>query len=215
MENIFDIIEKIRIIPIIKINNAESAVPLANALKEAGLRCAEITFRSSAAKDAIKLIKSNVPDFIVGAGTILTRDQIDSAMLSGADFFVSPGLDLNILEYCEAKNIPFLPGVVTPSEIQKALNHNIEILKFFPAEASGGVKTIDALYGPFPTVKFIPSGGINMVNISDYLSRPNIIACGGSWFVESDLINAGDFNEIRKNTCMVLRKIKTITEKIN
>lgn len=215
MDNIFNLIEEIGIIPVVKINNAESAIPLAHALKNAGLRFAEITFRSNAAKDAIRLIKINVPDFFVGAGTILSIDQIDLALNSGADFFVSPGLDVDILEYCKAKNIPFLPGVMTPSEIQKALNFNIEILKFFPAEAGGGVNTIDALYGPFPNVRFIPSGGINNDNILDYLSRPNIIACGGSWFVETDLIDAGDFNQIQTNTAMILKKIKKTNKKKN
>lgn len=208
MDNIFNLFDEVGIIPVVKINNAESAIPLANALKNAGLRFAEITFRSDAAKDAIRLIKSNVPDFIVGAGTVLSIEQIDLALTSGADFFVSPGLDIEILEYCVTKNITYLPGVMTPSEIQKALNYQIEILKFFPAEASGGIKTIDALYGPFPNVRFIPSGGINFDNIADYLSRPNIIACGGSWFVESDRIDAGDFDGIEKNTTMILQKIK-------
>ncbi len=194
--NIFRQIELEGIVPVIKIDDANDAIPLAKALVNGGLHCAEVTFRTSAAKEAISLITQNVPEILVGAGTVLTTEQVDQAMKAGAKFIVSPGLNENIVKYCQEHDYPILPGVCSPSEIEKGLALGLTKLKFFPAEPSGGLKMIKALAAPYTTVRFMPTGGINELNLTDYLSNDKIFACGGSWMVKSELIKNGAYDQI-------------------
>ena len=189
------------IVPVIAIENAEDAKPLAKALIEGGLPCAEVTFRTAAAKESIKQIAKAFPDMILGAGTVLTVDQVKAAVESGAKFIVSPGLNPKIVEYCIANNIPITPGVATPSEIEKAIEYGLEVVKFFPAEANGGLTFLKAISAPYKNITFIPTGGIDEKNLFSYLKFSRIHACGGSWMVKSDMISNKQFNEIKRLTC--------------
>ena len=193
-------IQQYGIVPVIRLEHAEDAAPLARALCEGGLPCAEVTFRTGEAAAAIKNMKTACPDMLVGAGTVLTVQQVENAVASGAEFIVSPGLNPDILKYCVEHNILILPGCANPSDIEQAIKFGIEVVKFFPAEAVGGVKAIKAMAAPYNQVKFMPTGGINPSNVNDYLSFERIIACGGTWMVPGDLIAAGDYNGIRKLT---------------
>jgi 2-dehydro-3-deoxyphosphogluconate aldolase/(4S)-4-hydroxy-2-oxoglutarate aldolase len=188
------------IVPVIAIENAEDAKPLAQALIEGGLPCAEVTFRTPAAKESIKQIAKAFPDMILGAGTVLTVDQVKAAVDSGAKFIVSPGLNPKVVEYCIANNIPITPGVATPSEIEQAIEYGLEVVKFFPAEANGGLAFLKAISAPYKNVKFIPTGGIDEKNLLSYLKFSRIHACGGSWMVKSDLISNKQFDEIKRLT---------------
>ncbi len=198
MEKIIQTIHNIGLVPVVKISKSDSSIPLANALIRGGIPCVEITFRTHEAQESIKLISEKVPEMLVGAGTILSIEQVDRAVSAGAKFIVSPGLDTTVVDYCIQNNILIIPGVNTPSDIQKALQYGIKTLKFFPAEASGGLHLIKALKGPFPNIRFIPSGGINETNIVEYLANPNIIACGGTWMVKDSLINERKFDQIEQ-----------------
>ena len=193
------IIEKLRelkIVPVIALDNAEDILPLADTLAKNGLPVAEITFRSEAATDAIRLLRANRPDFLIAAGTVLTAEQVMLARNSGADFVVTPGFNPKIVKLCQDLNFPITPGVNNPMAIETALEMGISAVKFFPAEASGGVKMIKALLGPYAQLQIMPTGGIGLHNIRDYLAIPNIVACGGSWFVEKKLIKAKNWAEI-------------------
>jgi 2-dehydro-3-deoxyphosphogluconate aldolase/(4S)-4-hydroxy-2-oxoglutarate aldolase len=184
------------IVPVVEIERAEDAIGLGKALLEGGLPCAEITFRTSAAEESIKRISTNHPEIIVGAGTILTIDQAQKANAAGARFIVSPGFNRKIVEWCLAHEMPVTPGVVTPTEIEMALDCGLTVLKFFPAEAMGGIATLKALAAPYTGVRFIPTGGINLDNLRSYLLHPKVHCCGGSWLVKSSLILSGKFDEI-------------------
>lgn len=188
------------IVPVVKIDDAVDAVPLAKALCEGGLPCAEVTFRTAAAKEAIKNMTTEFPEMLVGAGTVLTTKQVDDAVDAGAKFIVSPGLNPEVVKYCIERNIPVTPGCSNPSDVELALSLGLEIVKFFPAEACGGLPMIKAMSAPYTNVKFMPTGGINASNICEYLSFPKIIACGGSWMVKDSLIKAGKFDEITRLT---------------
>jgi 2-dehydro-3-deoxyphosphogluconate aldolase/(4S)-4-hydroxy-2-oxoglutarate aldolase len=188
------------IIPVVAIDNAAHALPLARALGEGGLHCIEITFRTAAAAEALAAIAHKVPTMLAGAGTVLTIEQAKLAKASGARFIVSPGLNRKVVEYCLAEGIPVTPGVATPSDVEAALDLGLEVVKFFPAEAAGGVKFLNALSAPYRSVRFIPTGGIDETNILSYLKLPRVVACGGSWMVKPELINAGKFDEIRALT---------------
>lgn len=193
------IIEKLRqlkVVPVIALDYAEDILPLADTLDKNGLPVAEITFRSEAAADAIRLLRANRPDFLIAAGTVLTAEQVMLARNSGADFVVTPGFNPKIVKLCQDLNFPITPGVNNPMAIETALEMGISAVKFFPAEASGGVKMIKALLGPYAQLQIIPTGGIGLHNIKDYLAIPNIVACGGSWFVEKKLIKAKNWAEI-------------------
>ena len=194
--NVLERMGEVGLIPVITIKDAEDAIPLAKALKAGGLPVAEITFRTEAAEKSIRRIADEVPEMMVGAGTVLTVDQAKRAVAAGAKFIVAPGFNDAVVDYCIENNIPITPGVNTASEIERALRRGLEVLKFFPSEASGGVKTIKALAGPYPTVKFYPTGGIGPDNIAEYLSYEHVFTCGGSWMAKSDLIAAGRFDEI-------------------
>ncbi len=185
--------KKLGIIPVVKIDDAKDAVPLAKALIDGGLPVAEVTFRTEAAGAAIKAMSEAYPDMLVGAGTVLTTEQVDAAVAAGARFIVSPGLNPKVVTYCQQKNVPIVPGVNNPSQIEQALELGLEVVKFFPAEASGGLAMIKAMAAPYGKLMFMPTGGISAGNLKSYLDFNKILACGGSWMVKSDMINAGDF----------------------
>lgn len=188
------------IVPVMKIDTVETAIPLAEALINAGLPVAEVTFRTAQAEESIKRIVKAYPEMLVGAGTVLSIEQADKAAKAGAKFIVTPGFNPKVVSYCISNKITVIPGTSTPSDMEKALEMGLEVVKFFPAEQSGGVEYLKAVGGPYTTLKFIPTGGINEKNLNTYLSQKNVVACGGSWMVKSDLIDTGDFESIRKIT---------------
>lgn len=196
MHKVLSELGKIGIVPVIKIDDVEKASPLARALAAGGIPCAEITFRTAEAQEAIGRIASEVPGTLLGAGTVLSIEQVDRAVSSGAQFIVSPGFNPKVVAYCVQKGIPIVPGCITPSEIEQALEHGIDVVKFFPAEQAGGLEYIKAIAAPYSNVRFIPTGGINAQNIGRYLSFEKILACGGSWMAPAELINSGDFEKI-------------------
>jgi len=196
----FEQLRKIGIIPVAVLDDANDADALADALCDGGLPCAEVTFRTSAAEETIRIMAKNYPEMLVGAGTVLTREQVDRAVGAGAKFIVAPGLNPDTVRYCMEKGIPVVPGVQTPSEIEQGLAFGLNVLKFFPAEPAGGLKMIKAIAAPYTTVSFMPTGGISAANVRDYLAYDRIIACGGSWMVKKDLVNSGDFAKIKELT---------------
>lgn len=198
MSEVLQTLGKLGVVPVVAIERAGDATALGRALVDGGLPCAEITFRTAAAEEAIRRIATGYPDILVGAGTVLSREQAERAVAAGARFIVSPGFDPEVVDWCVAHDIPVTPGVVTPTEVNMALAKGLNLLKFFPAEAMGGIKVLKAIGGPYRTVKFIPTGGINPNNLADYLSLPLVHACGGSWLVKRDLISAGEFAEITR-----------------
>lgn len=200
MNQILEKIQKIGIVPVVKIDKASDAAPLAKALCNGGLPCAEVTFRTEAAAEAIKEMKKAVPTMCVGAGTVLTIDQADAATAAGAEFIVSPGFNPKVVQYCIQQKMPVTPGISTPSEIEQAMELGLEVVKFFPAEQSGGLDKIKAMSAPYTNMKFMPTGGINPENLTTYLNFPKIIACGGSWMVPGELINAGEWDKIETLT---------------
>jgi|BioPla2DNA2_1021312.scaffolds.fasta_scaffold05909_4 2-dehydro-3-deoxyphosphogluconate aldolase/(4S)-4-hydroxy-2-oxoglutarate aldolase len=200
MHPVLEQIQKIGIVPVVVIDDAKDAIPLAKALCEGGLPCAEVTFRTAAAKEAIHKISQEFPEMLVGAGTVLTTEQVDAAVEAGAKFIVSPGFNPKIVKYCLDKGVPITPGTSSPSDIEQALELGLEVVKFFPAEAAGGLSMIKAMSAPYTGIKFMPTGGINMKNLLSYLDFPKIIACGGSWMVSKDMIAAGEFDKIKAMT---------------
>ncbi|MCL2056832.1 MAG: bifunctional 4-hydroxy-2-oxoglutarate aldolase/2-dehydro-3-deoxy-phosphogluconate aldolase [Oscillospiraceae bacterium] len=198
MHPVLEQISKIAIVPVIKIDDVEKAVPLAKALAAGGIPCAEITFRTAEGEEAIRRIAKELPDILLGAGTVLTKAQVDKAIDAGAKFIVSPGLNPEVVAYCAEKGIPITPGCANPSDIEQALAFGLEVVKFFPAEQAGGLDYIKAVSAPYPSLKFMPTGGINAANITKYLAFEKILACGGSWMVPADLISAGKFDEITR-----------------
>ncbi len=196
MNDVLKRLSQMGIIPVVKIDDVEKAVPLAKALHEGGLSCVEITFRTAQAAEAIKRITTSLPEILVGAGTVLTTQQVDSAIEAGAKFIVSPGLNPEVVKYCIQQHIPVTPGCSNPSDIEMAISLGLDVVKFFPAEAMGGVKVIKAISAPYSGIKFIPTGGINEKNLNDYLSCSSVLACGGSWMVDEVLIKSGDFDRI-------------------
>lgn len=185
------------VVPVVVLNDADDAIPLADALIKGGLPCAEVTFRTDAAEESIRRICESFPDMLVGAGTVLTTKQVERAYKAGAKFIVSPGFDPEIIDYCISIGLPELPGCITPSEIAQAVKRGLKVVKFFPAEQSGGVAMIKAMAAPYSMVKFMPTGGISTKNLADYLSCDKILCCGGSWMVKEDLIKSGSFDKIR------------------
>ena len=198
MHEIIARLGELRVIPLVTLERAEDAMPLADALIEGGLPCAEVTFRTQEAVKAIDIMcKRN--DLLVGAGTVLSVDQVKAALDAGARFMISPGLNPKVVSYCVENDIPITPGICTPSDIEAALEFGLDVLKFFPAQPFGGLETVKALSGPYTAVKFIPTGGINTQNLTEYLNFPKVIACGGTWIASSSLILAGKFSEISRN----------------
>jgi 2-dehydro-3-deoxyphosphogluconate aldolase/(4S)-4-hydroxy-2-oxoglutarate aldolase len=196
MNAILEKLGKIGIVPVIKIDDVEKAVPLVKALAAGGIPCAEITFRTAQGEEAIRRVAAEAPEVLVGAGTVLTTDQVDRAINAGAQFIVSPGLNPKVVACCLQKGIPVTPGCANPSDIEQALEFGLEVVKFFPAEQAGGLEYIKAVSAPYPGLKFIPTGGINADNIARYIAFEKVIACGSSWIASADLINAGEFEKI-------------------
>ena len=201
-------LHQLKVVPVIALDHAEAIFPLADILAQNGLPVAEITFRSPAAGEAIRLLRQQRPDFLIAAGTVLTADQVFQAKNAGADFVVTPGFNPKIVQLCQDLGLPIVPGVNNPMAIEATLELGIDTVKFFPAEASGGVKMIKALLGPYAQLKIMPTGGIGLQNIQDYLAIPNVMACGGSWFVEKTLINAKNWSQINRLTQEVVTLIK-------
>jgi 2-dehydro-3-deoxyphosphogluconate aldolase/(4S)-4-hydroxy-2-oxoglutarate aldolase len=207
-----DILKKagqLGIIPVIKIENAENAVQLGKALLAGNLPVAEITFRTAAAEEAITRITGELPGLLVGAGTVLKTEQVDKAVKAGAKFIVAPGFNPKVVDYCIQRGIPVTPGITSPTELEMALDRGLDVVKFFPAEACGGLPTLKAIAEPYDGVMFIPTGGINEKNLAQYLSFKRVLACGGSWMVKADMISAGRFDEITRLAIEAVAIVKT------
>ena len=202
--------EDFGVVPVVVLDDVKDALPLAKALTEGGLPCAEITFRTEAAEESIKVMAEAYPDMVVGAGTVLTIEQVDAAVKAGAKFIVSPGFDPEIVDYCLEKEIPIFPGCVTPSEVAQAVKRGLKVVKFFPAEPAGGVAMIKAMAAPYHQLRFMPTGGIGTQNLKDYLEFDKIICCGGSWMVKADLIKNGEFEKI----CKLTKEAKELAKSI-
>ena len=195
------------IVPVIKVEDAADAVPLCKALSDGGLPVAEITFRSDAAEEAIRRVHEELPEVILGAGTVLTKDQVDRAVNAGATYIVSPGLNPEIVKYCQEKNVPIVPGCANPSDIEVALSLGLKTVKFFPAEPLGGLNLIKAMAAPYGAVTFLPTGGIGENNLNDYLAFNKVIACGGSWMVPADAVANKDWKKIEDLTRSAVNKM--------
>ena len=200
MNEILKELEKNIIVPVVVLDDAKDSENLAKALVQGVLPCAEVTFRTDAAEESIRIMCEKFPEMCVGAGTVLTTEQVDRAMGAGAKFIVSPGFDPEIVDYCLEKGITVLPGCITPSEVAQAVKRGLEVIKFFPAEQSGGLAMIKAMSAPYTTVKFMPTGGISAKNVASYLECDKIFACGGSWMVKKNLIEDQEFDKIRALT---------------
>lgn len=207
MTEIENKIEEYKVVPVIKLNHVEEGIPLAEALLEGGLPLAEITFRTEAAQEAIQNIRQKVPQVLVGAGTLTNLEQAKRALDAGAEFFVTPGFHRGIVEFALDHQIPIFPGICTPTELMMVMEYGLSVAKFFPAETYGGIQTIKALSGPFPGIRFMPTGGIHEGNIMEYLNCPNVLACGGSWMANGKLIQEKNFAEITKMAAQVRRLI--------
>ncbi len=197
MTTLNDQLVQLKVIPVIAINKVEDAIPLGRALVENGMPCAEITFRTECAVDAIRVMRNEFPEMLIGAGTVLTNEQVDQAIDAGVDFIVSPGFNSRTVQYCLDKQIPIVPGVNNPSLVEQAMDMGLRTLKFFPAEPSGGVAMLKALTAVYP-VKFMPTGGVSLSNIDQYLAVPSVLACGGTWMVPTNLIDEGRWEELGK-----------------
>ena len=210
MNAVLEQLQTIGIIPVVVIDDAGDAVNLGKALMEGGLPAAEVTFRTDAAEEAIRLMAENVPGLLVGAGTVLTVEQVDRAVAAGARFIVSPGFNPEVVRHCLEIGVPITPGTQTPTEMEMALSSGIHVVKFFPAELSGGLKMIKAVAAPYVDLRFIPTGGINASNVRDYLAYDRIFACGGSWMVKKDMVAAGDFEGIKKMVAEAAAIVKEV-----
>ena len=201
-----ELLRKVAIVPVIKMDCPEHAVPLARAIRRGGLSAVEITYRSDAAQESIRAIAEEVPDLFVCAGTVLTPEQAEQAVEAGARAVISPGLNLDTVRWCIAHEVPVIPGCATPTEVESALGMGLTTVKLFPAEVVGGVKMLKALYGPYRGVRFMPTGGISPQNVKEYLSQPNVIACGGSWLCPAQDMEEGNWKAItqRAKECMEL-----------
>ena len=208
-DKVFEQFTKVGIIPVVVLNDAKDALPLGKALVEGGLPAAEVTFRTDAAEESIRIMSQNYPDLLVGAGTVLTVDQAKRAVAAGAKFVVAPGFDEEVVQYCLDNDIPVCPGTQTASEMMKALKMGLTKVKFFPAENAGGLKMIKAIGAALTALKFMPTGGINAGNVREYLASDKIFCCGGSWMVKGDLIKAGEFE---KTTALVKEAADIVKE---
>ncbi|EJB1785137.1 bifunctional 4-hydroxy-2-oxoglutarate aldolase/2-dehydro-3-deoxy-phosphogluconate aldolase [Vibrio parahaemolyticus] len=196
MSSIKEQLKALKVIPVIAIDKAEDIIPLGKVLAENGLPAAEITFRSAAAVEAIRLLRETQPDMLIGAGTVLNREQAIAAKEAGATFIVSPGFNPNTVKACQEIGIDIVPGVNNPSTVEAALEMGLTTLKFFPAEASGGINMVKSLLAPYTDIELMPTGGINPANIKDYLAIPRVLACGGTWMVDKKLIEEGNWEEL-------------------
>ena len=207
-DHILKEIESKKIVPVVKLDRAADAKPLAETLCASGLPLAEITFRTAAAEESIRIIAKEFPDMLVGAGTVVNEEQARKALDAGAKFIVSPGFSRKVTEYALNHDVMIFPGICTPTELMMALEYDLPVVKFFPAKQYGGLDTINALSAPFPGLRFMPTGGINQTNILDFLTSGKIIACGGSWMVADKLINSGDFKEIGRLTAEAVELVR-------
>lgn len=210
--SLYKIIENCGVIPVVVLEDAANAVPLAKALLAGGINICEITFRTAAAEEAIRQIALNVPEMILGAGTVLTKEQLKAATDAGAKFIVSPGSDLEVIRYAKELGVYMLPGAVTPTEVMQLIKEDIKVIKFFPAENYGGLKTIKALSAPFPNVKFVPTGGVSLSNLTTYLEFNKIAAVGGSWLCTKDLIKDGKWDEITRLSKEAMDIFRTVRQ---
>lgn len=188
------------VVPVVVLDDADDAAPLAEALIKGGLPCAEVTFRTEAAEESIRIMNKKYPDMLVGAGTVLTTEQVDRAVAASAKFIVSPGFDPEIVDYCLEKKIPVFPGCISPSEVAQAVKRGLKVVKFFPAEQAGGLAMLKAMAAPYTMLKFMPTGGINTKNLKEYLGFSKILCCGGSWMVKGDMIKNKEFDKITEMT---------------
>lgn len=210
MNTIMEQLAEMLVVPVVVLNDAKDAERLADALVQGGLPCAEVTFRTAAAEESIRIMTRKYPAMLVGAGTVLTVDQVDRAVGAGAKFIVSPGFDPEVVDYCMKKEIPILPGIITPSEAAQAVRRGLKVVKFFPAEQFGGVTAIKALAAPYTMLKFMPTGGVSVKNLKDYLSCDKIICCGGSWMVKGELIQNGEYEKIAEMTKEAVELAKSV-----
>lgn len=210
MKDLKEQFRKIGIVPVVVLEDVKDAEPLADALCEGGLPCAEVTFRTAAAADVIRAMTKKRPEMLVGAGTVLTAGQVDRAVEAGAKFIVSPGCNPEIVKYCQEKGVPVTPGTQTPSEMEQALELGLDFVKFFPAEPAGGLKMIKAVAAPYVGLSFMPTGGINAGNVREYLAYDRIVACGGSWMAPGALVKKGDFDEIKALTAEAAAIVKEV-----
>lgn len=210
MNEVLQQLGQIGIIPVVVIEDADTAVPLGQALLDGGLPCAEITFRTAAAAEAIQKMSATYPDMLVGAGTVLTVAQAQQAQTAGARFIVTPGFDASVVAWCLANDMPITPGVMTPTDINQAIAKGLTTLKFFPAEAAGGVKALQAIGAPYGDIKFIPTGGITAENLVDYLQLPMVLACGGSFMVQKEWLANGQFETITQVTQTAVHIVRSV-----
>ncbi len=211
---VFQRIAAAGIVPVIKLDSAENALPLGRALLAGGLPIAEVTFRTNSAAESIALLSRELPQLLTGAGTVLTIEQAEAAIAAGASYIVTPGFNPRIVDYCLGRGITIIPGVNSPSQVEQGLERGLMTLKFFPAEASGGVKMLKALHGPYGEVHFIPTGGVDLTNLASYLSLPFIPAVGGTWMVREELIAAHDYDSVTKLCSEAARKVAEIRNAI-
>ncbi|MGN1344806.1 MAG: bifunctional 4-hydroxy-2-oxoglutarate aldolase/2-dehydro-3-deoxy-phosphogluconate aldolase [Traorella sp.] len=208
MNEVLKRIQEIGIVPVVVLDDSKDALPLGKALMDGGLACAEVTFRTAAAEESIRIMSENFPDMLVGAGTVLTIEQVDRAVKAGAKFIVSPGLNPRIVKYCVENGILITPGCSNPSDVEIALENGLDVVKFFPAEQAGGLAMIKAMAAPYVDVMFMPTGGINPKNVREYLAYSRILACGGSWMVKKELVVAQDFDKIRELAAEAVQIVK-------
>lgn len=214
MSDALERLRQYRLVPVLVVDDAEDAAPLADALAAGGLPCAEVTFRTASATEAIRRMRKAQPDMLVGAGTVLTPDQADQARDAGAQFIVSPGLNPVVVDHCLEREIPIYPGVCTPTEVEAALQRGLRVLKFFPAEPAGGTAFLKAISAPYSMVEFIPTGGIDATKLPFYLQLHSVLACGGSWMAPVARIRNGEFDWIREETSRAVQTIQqTLTGK--
>ena len=209
-QKVLERFHEIGIIPVVVLNDPKDAKPLGAALMKGGLPAAEVTFRTDAAEESIRIMAKEYPDMLVGAGTVLTTDQVDRAVAAGAKFIVAPGFDPELVKYCLERDIPVCPGTATASEITGCVKLGLDHVKFFPAELNGGLKKIKAIGAALVNVKFMPTGGVNATNVVDYLKDDKIFCAGGSWMVKGDLIKAGKFDEIEAKVAEAAEIVKKV-----
>lgn len=200
-------LEEEKLVPVIKLDTPDQALPLVDALAAGGITVAELTFRTDAAAESIRLIRENRPDILVGAGTVLTLEQLDAAEKAGASFIVAPGFNPEIVKACIKKGLPVTPGVTNPSQVEQAMSLGLKVLKFFPAEISGGIPMLKA-FGSVYNARFMPTGGLNVDNFTDYLALPNVVACGGSWMVKADYIKNGQYDKVTELSAAAKGRLK-------
>lgn len=209
-EQFYTKLESLGIVPVVVLERVEDAAPLAHALMAAGMVSAEVTFRTTCAAECIRAMAAAVPELCVGAGTVLTIEQLDEALEAGAQFIVSPGFDAELVSACIERNVPVLPGTVTPSEVTAARKLGLTVTKFFPAAQYGGLNTINALAAPFVGHRFMPTGGVSTANVEEYLTSKNIIACGGTWMVKPTMFAGGDFSEVERVAREAMDKVRAV-----